>query len=132
MLDVLCLHGINTDEDSSWLQQWGGAIEDGSRSASGTPLVFHTLPWLFNAHFAKPEYKASGAAYATAFKRLWDSLWTHGFLKAARADQMADRNIIERTIGRLKDWRRIHTRYDKLAANFASAVAIAAILIGWT
>lgn len=42
------------------------------------------------------------------------------------------RNIIERTIGRLKDWRRIHTRYDKLAANFASAVAIAAILIGWT
>ena len=42
------------------------------------------------------------------------------------------RNIIERTIGHLKDWRRIHTRYDKLAANFASAVAIAAILIGWT
>lgn len=41
------------------------------------------------------------------------------------------RNIIERTIGRLKDWRRIHTRYDKLAANFASAVAIAAILLGW-
>lgn len=42
------------------------------------------------------------------------------------------RNIIERTIGRLKDWRRIHTRYDKLAVNFASAVAIAAIIIGWT
>ncbi len=42
------------------------------------------------------------------------------------------RNIIERTIRRLKDWRRIHTRYDKLAANFASAVAIAAILRAWT
>lgn len=42
------------------------------------------------------------------------------------------RNRIERTIARLKDWRRIHTRYDKLANNFASAVAIAAILIGWT
>lgn len=41
------------------------------------------------------------------------------------------RNIIERTIGRLKDWRRIHTRYDKLADNFASAVAIAAVLCGW-
>ena len=41
------------------------------------------------------------------------------------------RNIIERAIGRLKDWRRIHTRYDKLARNFASAVAIAAILQGW-
>jgi transposase len=42
------------------------------------------------------------------------------------------RNIIERAIGRLKDWRRIHTRYDKLATNFASAVAIAAIINGWT
>jgi putative transposase len=42
------------------------------------------------------------------------------------------RNIIERTIGRLKDWRRVQTRYDKLAANYASAVAIAAILLGWT
>jgi transposase len=41
------------------------------------------------------------------------------------------RNIIERAIGRLKDWRRIHTRYDKLAKNFASAIAIAAILQGW-
>ena len=41
------------------------------------------------------------------------------------------RNAIERSIGRLKDWRRVHTRYDKLAANFASAVAIATILHGW-
>jgi transposase len=41
------------------------------------------------------------------------------------------RNIVERTIGRLKDWRRIHTRYDKLARNFASAIAIAAIIQGW-
>lgn len=41
------------------------------------------------------------------------------------------RNAIERTFCRLKDWRRIHTRYDKLANNFASAVAIAALLICW-
>ncbi len=33
------------------------------------------------------------------------------------------RNVIERAIGRLKDWRRIHTRYHKLAGDFASAVA---------
>ena len=40
-------------------------------------------------------------------------------------------NVVEGAIGRLKDWRCIHTRYDKLAANFASASAIAAILQGW-
>jgi putative transposase len=42
-----------------------------------------------------------------------------------------ERNLIERAFCRLKDWRRIATRYDKLAANFASAVAIAAIIIWW-
>lgn len=43
-----------------------------------------------------------------------------------------ERNRIERAFCRLKDWRRIATRYDKLAANFASAVAIAATIIWWT
>lgn len=43
-----------------------------------------------------------------------------------------DRNLIERAFCRLKDWRRVATRYDKLAINFASAVAIAAIIIWWT
>jgi transposase len=38
------------------------------------------------------------------------------------------RNVIECLFCRLKDWRRIATRYDRLAANFASAVALAAAL----
>lgn len=41
------------------------------------------------------------------------------------------RNLIERMFCRLKDWRRIATRYDKLATNFAAAVALAAIIIWW-
>jgi hypothetical protein len=36
------------------------------------------------------------------------------------------RNAIDRTFCRLKDYRRIATRYDKLAANFLSAVHLAA------
>jgi putative transposase len=42
------------------------------------------------------------------------------------------RNLIERAFCRLKDWRRVATRYDKLAANFAATVAIAACIIWWT
>jgi len=42
------------------------------------------------------------------------------------------RNVIERALCRLKDWRRIATRYDKLAMNFSAAVAIAATIIWWT
>jgi putative transposase len=48
------------------------------------------------------------------------------------AEAYRDRNLIERAFCRLKDWRRIATRYDKLAINFASAVAIAAVVIWWT
>ena len=43
-----------------------------------------------------------------------------------------DRNKIERAFCRHKDWRRIATRYDTRAADFASAVAIAATIIRWT
>jgi transposase len=42
------------------------------------------------------------------------------------------RNMIERAFCRLKDWRRIATRYDKLARNFHATVALAAIIIWWT
>ncbi|SCB52190.1 transposase, partial [Rhizobium lusitanum] len=41
------------------------------------------------------------------------------------------RNIIERMFCRLKDWRRVATRYDKLAINFAATCYIAATIIWW-
>jgi len=41
------------------------------------------------------------------------------------------RNLIERMFGRLKDFRRIATRYDKLARNFLAATLLAAIAIWW-
>lgn len=41
------------------------------------------------------------------------------------------RNLIERMFCRLKDWRRIATRYDRTARNFLSAVALAATLSFW-
>jgi transposase len=41
------------------------------------------------------------------------------------------RNVVERTFCRLKDWRRIATRYDRLARNFLAAVALAATIIFW-
>ena len=42
------------------------------------------------------------------------------------------RNLVERMFCRLKDWRRIATRYDKLAASFAAAVLLAVVIIWWT
>ena len=42
-----------------------------------------------------------------------------------------DRHLIENAFCRLKDFRRIATRYDKLARNFLSAVAIATLVCFW-
>jgi transposase len=42
-----------------------------------------------------------------------------------------DRNRIERMWCRLKDWRRVATRYDKLARNYLSGTLIAAALACW-
>jgi transposase len=41
------------------------------------------------------------------------------------------RNVIERSFCRLKDFRRVATRYDKLARNFFAAVQIAALVAYW-
>lgn len=42
------------------------------------------------------------------------------------------RNLIKRLFGRLKNWRRIATRYDRLARNYIAALAIVALTTEWT
>jgi transposase len=40
-----------------------------------------------------------------------------------------ERNVVERLINRLKRWRRIATRYEKRAANYAAMLTVACILL---
>lgn len=46
-------------------------------------------------------------------------------------DTYRARNLVERLWCRLKDWRRIATRYDKLAANYMAGVFLAASITFW-
>ena len=41
------------------------------------------------------------------------------------------RNAIERMFNRLKDFRRIATRYDKLARNYLASICLAGIVAFW-
>jgi len=41
------------------------------------------------------------------------------------------RHKIENMFGRNKDWRGVHTRYDRCAHTFMSAICIAATVIFW-
>jgi transposase len=38
-----------------------------------------------------------------------------------------ERNVVERLVGKLKEYRRIATRYDKLAESYLAFVQLAAI-----
>ena len=42
------------------------------------------------------------------------------------------RNRIERLFGHLKNWRRVATRYDRLACNYLATVALVSCIITWT
>jgi hypothetical protein len=60
------------------------------------------------------------------------ALETETLCGAAPGERNAGRNAIERTFGRMKDFRRIATRYDKLAANFVAAVHLTAAICYWS
>lgn len=47
------------------------------------------------------------------------------------AEAYKRRNLVERAFCRLKDFRRVATRYDRLACTYAAAVCLAAIIAWW-
>ena len=45
------------------------------------------------------------------------------------ADAYRRRNVVERCVNRLKQWRGIATRYEKRAVNYRAMVVIAALMV---
>lgn len=41
----------------------------------------------------------------------------------------AHRNVVERCVNKLKQWRAVATRYDKRAVNYNATVTVAAIMV---
>lgn len=39
------------------------------------------------------------------------------------------RNVVERCVGRLKQWRSVATRYEKLAVTYGAMVVIASLMV---
>ncbi|MWA07220.1 transposase [Actinomadura sp. LD22] len=55
-------------------------------------------------------------------------LWGWGQLRERDAFHRR-RNVVERCIGRLKQWRGIATRFDKLARNYRAAIVLVTALL---
>ncbi len=98
---ILCIHGVNTNENGDWLAPWQQAIRSGA-SRAGLPadaFEFHALH--YNAHFeAVPP---SGALYAEAGKRLWNSYWAHR-RALGRPMEKGLGTLIDNTIGMVAKW----------------------------
>jgi len=56
--------------------------------------------------------------------------WTFPFSLDRKAYHR--RNVIERMWARLKNWRRIATRYDRLARNYMASLALVSVVVAWT
>lgn len=110
------------------------ALTEGQRheAPQAVPLLERMTERLF------PEAVAGDKAYSSAGIRSW---LLHREIEAVipyREDELGpreydrdlyrERPVIERTINRLKRFRRVATRYDKLAASYLGMVTIAMIL----
>lgn len=83
---------------------------------------------------------ADRAYDSTRFRQLLSGRGIHACIPAQRNHKgrpPLDRQLyrarhrIENMFARLKDWRRIHTRYDRCAHTFQSAIAFAAAYLFW-
>ena len=70
-----------------------------------------------------PKHLIADKAYEADSLRNW--------LKTRRRAVYRRRNLIERLFCRLKNWRRLATRYDRLARNYIAALALVAVVIEW-
>ncbi len=100
---------------------------------NGAALMFHALP---NAKtlLGDKGYDADWLREALADRGIAACIPSRSNRKIAIPhDPMLyrRRHKIENMFGKLKDWRRIHTRYDRCAHTFMSAIAIAAAVIFW-
>lgn len=76
-----------------------------------------------NAVRRKIEAKGAAPNIPPKVNRVWKNCFSPFLYR--------NRNAIERMFNRLKDFRRIATRYDRLATNFHAAVCIAAVVCYW-
>jgi transposase len=96
-----------------------GAVK---RSGQGRPRI-------------RPERVAGDKGYSSPSVRCYLRGRQIGVVIPTKANESPEatfdreRNVVERLINRLKQWRRIATRYEKRAANYRAMLTLAAVLL---
>ena len=90
---------------------------------SGADLVHGDKGYDTNAVRRKIETRGAAPNIPPKVNRIWKNCFSPCLYR--------NRNAIERMFCRLKNFRRIATRYDRLATNFHAALCIAATVAYW-
>lgn len=66
---ILCIHGVNTNENGDWFAKWQQSIRTAATSAGVAADAFEFHELRYNAHFDAEE--ADSAVYAEARSNAW-------------------------------------------------------------
>ncbi len=116
---ILCVHGVNTNENGDWLAKWQQSIRSAAASAGVAADAFEFHELRYNAHFEAAH--ADGAVYAEAVKRLWNSYWAHR-RALGRAAEKGLGTLIDNTIGMVAKWTALPQLRQQLASDLAQSI----------
>jgi hypothetical protein len=116
---ILCIHGVNTNENGDWLATWQQAISASATRAgvAADSLEFHELR--YNARFEAAT--ADAGVYAAAVKRLWNSYWAHR-RALGRAAEKGLGTLIDNTIGMVAKWTALPALRQQLSTDLAQTI----------
>lgn len=116
---ILCLHGVNTNENGNWFTTWQNTIRHAANRV-GVPadsFEFHELR--YNARFE--QITPSPEIYAAAVKRLWNSYWAHR-RALGRPMEKGLGTLIDNTIGMVAKWTALSELRQQLASDLGQAI----------
>ncbi|MBI2746926.1 MAG: caspase family protein [Burkholderiales bacterium] len=116
---VLCIHGVNTNENGDWLAKWQQSIRSAAASAGVAADAFEFHELRYNAHFEAAH--ADGAVYAEAVKRLWNSYWAHR-RALGRAAEKGLGTLIDNTIGMVAKWTALPQLRQQLTSGLTQTI----------
>lgn len=116
---ILCIHGVNTNENGDWLAKWQQSIRSAAASAGVAADAFEFHELRYNAHFEAAH--ADGAVYAEAVKRLWNSYWAHR-RALGRAAEKGLGTLIDNTIGMVAKWTALPQLRQQLTSDLAQSI----------
>lgn len=117
---ILCIHGVNKDENGPWFAEWQQAIRRSAArtGVADTALEFHELRYNGRFQAIAPD----AALYAAAVKRLWSSYAAHRRAPQARSSGRGVGSLIDNTIGMVAKWTALPALREQLRQDLARCI----------